>query len=550
VNHCWPAHLGATDLAAHARAVRLAGPPTGGQRIFILCSHAAFRVSSQVARSLREILRLAVRRRQAMGKPNRLGRHAKPRHRKRVLWRGLDPVVTFDPPIPEARAQAPCGTDLQADDPGDLARSAALAEQLVSDALQAQVDGEHDALAWCAAQLAERSGGRGWPRAVERELLTSLQRAVTAGWRQGWQPAEAVREIGRQFGARHARMATDAATMEMRSYARTAVDERWQAQLAALGATAWWGRDDSYLERWRKREKLGGEAAITCALEVLYGFSALPRLDRLCPLPGTALRGAQTAGPAPAPRGGQRVTDQARALLAQAESAKSPEEAEALTARAQGLLARQAMDDALLAAGSPDPASGRRLFVDSPYEAAKADLLSMVATVNHCRTVWHQSLGLSTVLGFPGDLDAVELLFGSLLVQASAALDHMGPHGGDANPASTRSFRQSFLASYARRISERLAEAARAAQRQADADAPGPELPAALAARHYAVDEAAARMFPDLARPDPGPSADREGWLPIRTPAYVGLPRHAGLTRRVRSARVAYQHQLTPQMAF
>jgi len=34
--------------------------PTGGQRIFTSCSRAAFRVSSQVARSLREILRRAV----------------------------------------------------------------------------------------------------------------------------------------------------------------------------------------------------------------------------------------------------------------------------------------------------------------------------------------------------------------------------------------------------------------------------------------------------------------------------------------------------------
>ena len=464
-----------------------------------------------------------------MGKPNRLGRHAKPRQRKRVLWRGLDPVVTLDPPGPAARTQAPRDSSPQADDPGDVAQFAAQAEQLVSDALQAQVDGQHEELAWCATQLAERSGGRGWPRAVELELLTSLQRAITAGWRQGWQPAEVVREIGRQFGARHARMATDAAAMEMRSYARTAVDQRWQAQLVALGATAWWGQDDGYLERWRKREQLGGEATVTCALEVLYGFSALPRLDRLCPLPGTALRGALTAEPGPARPAGQRWTDRARALLAQAESARSPDEAEALTARAQGLLARQAMDDALLAAAGtepagPGPASGRRLFVDSPYEAAKADLLSMVATVNHCRTVWHKSLGLSTVLGFPGDLDAVELLFGSLLVQAGAAMGRAGPHRDDAGPAGTRSFRQSFLASYARRISERLAEAARAAQRQADADPPGPGLPAALAARHQAVDEAAARMFPNLARPDPGPPPGRESWLPIRTPAYVGLP--------------------------
>ena len=464
-----------------------------------------------------------------MGKPNRLGRHAKPRQRKRVLWRGQDLVITRDAPGPPARAQAGRDPGPQAGDQGESALLAAQAEQLVSDALQAQVDGQHDAFAWCAAQLADRSGGRGWPRAVERELLASLPRAVTAGWRQGWQPAEVVREIGRQFGARHARMAADAAAMEMRSYARTAVDERWQAQLAALGATAWWGTDDGYLERWRKREQLAAEAAVTCALEVLYGFATLPRIGRLCPLPGAALRGALTAERVPARPAGPRVADRVRELLAQAESAESAEEAQALTARAQELLARQAMDDALLAAAGTRPAgpgraSGRRLFVDSPYEVAKADLLGVVATVNHCRTVWHKSLGLSTVVGFSGDLDAAEVLFTSLLAQAAAAMGQADPHRDDAGPSGTRSFRQSFPASYARRTGERLAEAARAAQRQAATGAAGAELPAALAARHRAVDEAVDRMFPDLTQHEPEPP-DREEWLPGRVPAYVGLSR-------------------------
>src|SRR5208282_2224148 len=235
---------------------------------------ATYRVSSQAGCSPREILRSAVRRRRSMGKPNRLGRHAKPRQRKKDRRREPDPVITHDAPGPAARAQHPAGPRPQAeagprpqaeagprpqaDDPEDGALSAAArAEELVSDALQALLDGPRDVFARCAAQLAERPGEPGWQRAVERELLVSLLRAVTGGWRQGWQPAEVVREIGRQFGARHARMATDAAAMEMRGYARAAVDERWQAQLVALGATTWWDSDDGYLELWRQREELG-----------------------------------------------------------------------------------------------------------------------------------------------------------------------------------------------------------------------------------------------------------------------------------------------------
>jgi hypothetical protein len=481
-----------------------------------------------------------------MGKPNRLGRHAKPRQWKRDRRREPDPVIAPDAPgasasaqapadarpqasagaRPQApagaRPQAPAGARAQAGDPGHGGPSAAArAEQLVSDALQALVDGQHDAYVRCAAQLAERPGEPGWQRAVEQELLLSLLRAVTSGWRQGWQPAEVVREISRQFGARHARMATDAAAMDMRNYARSAVDERWQAQLVTLGATAWWDSDHGYLEQWREREQLGTEASVTCILEVLYGFAALPRLGRLCPLPGTA-RPARTAERTTVRTAGQRALGRGRALLAKAESTEFPEEAEALTVRAQELITRHTISEALLAAGAgparQDAASGRRVFVDSPYELAKTDLLDVVATVNLCRAVPHQNLGLSTVLGDPADLDAVELLFASLLVQATAAMVRAGQHHEDTGPPGTRSFRRSFLASYTQRAGERLAGAAEAARRQAVADAPDSGVAPALAARRRAVDEAVRKMFPELAWQE-------RGRAPVRTPAYVALRR-------------------------
>jgi hypothetical protein len=405
--------------------------------------------------------------------------------------------------------------------------AAARAEQLVSDALQAQVDGRHEELARCAAQLAEPPAGavrRDWQEAVERELLASLIRAISAGWRQGWQPAEVVRQIGRQFGARHARMATDAATMEMRNYASAAVDERWQAQLASLDATAWWSSDDGYLEQWREREQADTEAAVTCALEVLFGFSTLPRLGRLCPLPGTARQGVPASQQAAVLPAGQRALGRAGALLAKAESTEFPGEAEALSARAQELLAARSIADAMLAAGTESgrvAAEGRRLFVDGPYEVAKTDLLDAVAAVNRCRAVWHKNLGLSTVLGFPGDLDAVELLFASLLAQASAAMVQEGARRDDGGPSRIRSFRQAFLAAYAERIGERLADAAGAAQRQAVAASPDSGLLPLLDARHRVVDEAVGKMFPDLARHGLGAGRDRHGWLPGLTAAYV-----------------------------
>jgi len=58
----------------------------------------------------------------------------------------------------------------------------------------------------------------------------------------------------------------------------------------------------------------------------------------------------------------------------------------------------------------------------SSVEAPKTSLLQAVATANRCRIIWSKDVGLTTVVGFEGDLDAVELLFTSLLVQASAAM--------------------------------------------------------------------------------------------------------------------------------
>jgi Protein of unknown function (DUF2786) len=398
------------------------------------------------------------------------------------------------------------------------------AERLVAEALLAQSGGDQETFSRCAAQLAAQPGAAGWARIAERALLASLVGAVTAGWRQGWQPAEVVRQVGREFGPRHARLATDAVAAEMRGYAAATIDERWEAQLATLGAAAWWGGDDGYLERWRDRERIDRDAAVTCALEALFAFLTLPPLSLLCPLPGAARRGAmhpeRTAG-GPVD---QRMLDRVRALLAKAESTEFPEEAEALTSRAQELMARHSIDDALLAAAASGPAgpgqaSRRRLFVDSPYEAAKAVLLDVVAGANRCRAVWHKNLGLSTVLGFPGDLDAVELLFTSLLVQATTALVQAGSRRDPYGRSRTRSFRQSFLSSYAQRIGERLAEAAGAAERQAAADSPGTNLLPVLAARHRAVDDAVEEMFPELTRHALSSAHDHEGWISGRAAA-------------------------------
>jgi len=206
------------------------------------------------------------------------------------------------------------------------------------------------------------------------------------------------------------------------------------------------------------------------------------------------------------------VLDRVRALLAKAESTEFAEEAEALTAKAQELMARHSIDAALLAAQHPasDEPVGRRLGTDRPYESAKALLLQAVADANRCRVVWSRELGFATVMGFPADLDAVELLYTSLLVQATTAVVQAGQRRNRYGQSRTRSFRQSFLSAYAIRIGQRLQEATDDISKVAAAEAQN--LLPVLAARNDAVNEAIDAIFPGLVSQRLRIS-DEEGWI-------------------------------------
>ena len=388
-----------------------------------------------------------------------------------------------------------------------------LAERLVIEAMYAHLRGDAAALRRCRAQLTDRAGIGGWRRAADQALLTLLTRAVTDAWRRGWQPAEVVRQADRRFGRRAGRLLTDTVAAEMRSYAAATVDQRWAAQLTALGAAVWWHHDEHYLGEWGAREEIARDAVVGCALDVLFVLHTLPRLRPLCPPPGTLRSAARGNTDRPGGPADRKVLRRVRALLDKAESTEFPEEAEALTGRAQQLIARYSIDAALLMAGAAkrDEPTGVRLAIDNPYEAPKALLLQEVARANRCRSIWHQPLGMSTVLGFPADLAAVELLFTSLLVQATTAMVHAGGRTDALGRSRTRSFRRSFLTAYTERIGERLRGAGDEAVRQAAAETGRADLLPVLAAREQEVANAVTAIFGSLTERKIRGGADREG---------------------------------------
>ena len=211
-----------------------------------------------------------------------------------------------------------------------------------------------------------------------------------------------------------------------------------------------------------------------------------------------------------------RVLQTIRALLAKAESTTYPDEATALTAKAQELIAAHAIDLALIEeqTGRGDVAT-RVLFIPAPYPKEKFVLLGGVARANGSRAI----LGLeddqfkdmvtsgdmfsrdgryATLVGYSSDLDGVELLFTSLLVQAVNIMLAHGTQTDGYGRNRTKSFRRSFLNGFAWTVSGRLEDARRsAAERTYSHDRFVSVLPV-LASRQESVDEAVAEKFTGL----------------------------------------------------
>ncbi|HUQ39589.1 MAG TPA: DUF2786 domain-containing protein [Acidimicrobiales bacterium] len=191
-----------------------------------------------------------------------------------------------------------------------------------------------------------------------------------------------------------------------------------------------------------------------------------------------------------------RMADKIQALLAKAESTTYEEEAEALVAKAQELMARYAIDEAMFdrGAGRTRGISSRRMSIPDPYARAKFSLLSAVASANRCQAVYEPLSRRVRVFGTEGDLDGVDLLFSSLLVQATAAMLR-----ASAGEPRVKSFRQAFLVAFAHRIGQRLEEATATAVQEASEDYGENFLPM-LAARSDAVDAALREEFPHVRR--------------------------------------------------
>ncbi|PRY33557.1 phosphatase PAP2 family protein [Pseudosporangium ferrugineum] len=345
---------------------------------------------------------------------------------------------------------------------------------------------------------------------VDPVLTAALFDASARLFRDGWQPAELHRVVARRGDPAQAHLITDAVAAYLRGFKPRAVDPRWLAQAGELDARVWWGTDDEYAGQVTRRRRTDRIALIDAFLGALRVLASLPPIEVLVPPPGRVARTHRAAG-------NEAMLHRVRALLAKAEATTFPAEAEAFSAKAQELISRHSLDEALVGAGDTAVTPyARRLGVDHPYESEKASLLDAVARANRCQVVWSPEFGFATVFGFDADIDAVDLLHASLLVQAHRAMARAEPPGGKAGRARLKTFRQSFLIGYAVRIGERLAAADRAAL--AGAEDAAALLPV-LASRETQVREARERAFPRTVRGRGFKVDSEEGWESGRTAA-------------------------------
>ncbi|MFB7338508.1 DUF2786 domain-containing protein [Streptomyces hydrogenans] len=347
--------------------------------------------------------------------------------------------------------------------------------------------------------------------AADAGLARRGEELVRTLWEHGWQPADLARTVRRELAEEHLRLLDALVRAETARYAT--LPRRWHEQLDALRDGA--GTGEGTADRFSRA---------TAVLELYRLLVRLPRLDAVGPVPGETLP--------PAAAGEPRMLTRIRALLAKAEATGYPEEAEALTAKAQELMARHSLDEAGLAAGAPSPQTpgAIRIGVEPPYEQAKAILLDAVAGANHCRAVWNETYGFSTVVGFEADLDPVELLYTSLLVQGTAAMTRAEAEQRKGGRKRTKSFRQSFLLAYANRLGARL----EATSRRVAAEAP--TLLPVLASREVAVTARTDELFPETRATRVRAMWDEDGWNHGATAAESATltPDRARLDRRAR----------------
>jgi hypothetical protein len=336
-------------------------------------------------------------------------------------------------------------------------------------------------------------------------LESRFQRRVDLLFDNGWQPADLAHLVRRNGTQRTTRLVLGyIAQQSRRDQAAARAPQQWVDQLQELGVLstdgAVVGGHGEIIDRWMRAEQLDAHEADGIVTDTLSLLERAPRLSTLL-TPPTSWPASNKGRVRPTSQAGQvdgKALKLIRALLAKAEGTTFEAEAEAFTEKAQELMTRHSIDMAMLAAHAAGGAAqfgvdSRRVHIDNPYADEKATFLAAIAHVNGVKCIWHPSAGFSTLMGFAVDLQLTDVLFTSLLVQATHSSTAATAHD---KTLRTPSFRRAFIVSFADRISERLETASRHVTEAAEHDYGDAMLPV-LAQREAVVEQAYSEAFPN-----------------------------------------------------
>lgn len=200
-----------------------------------------------------------------------------------------------------------------------------------------------------------------------------------------------------------------------------------------------------------------------------------------------------------------RLLDRVRKLLAKAEdeSVTQPE-AEALTEKAAELMAKYGIDQALLASTKPvhDKPGNRMVTIDNPYGMVKSNLFHQIATAVGCSTVRLTGGAVKVhVFGFQSDLERLDVLYTSVLLQMASQLRRARPATAY-QARHIRAWRRSWMLGFSSSVSGRIKAAEQAARAAATAEQEaarkGPSVELVVRDRSVAVQDAVKVEYPQL----------------------------------------------------
>jgi hypothetical protein len=399
---------------------------------------------------------------------------------------------------------------------------AAIAHDDLSDIVERSVDALLD---WEVQLTTQHDASQPeWAQARPSRVLSArLAQRCAELWASGWQPVDVAHVIRHHAKAKLVRLLALVIGAEA-SVVHADMPHWWADQLRALDVVAAEPSVvDVVVDSWQRCERLDIVSVLHDAVMLLGALEGLRPIAELNTPPArwslVAHQQATSVAPSSVECGqaSDKTMSTIRALLAKAEATTFAAEAEAFAAKAQEMMARYAIDAAMLDASGggrlADGVRSRRFHLDHPYAKEKLTLLSTVASVNRVRCVYDGRYSMCTAVGFPEDLTVTDLLFTSLLVQATRSLNGASQGSRGSSPA----FRRGFWIAYAVRIGERLSEAEQQAEQHATVQY-GSALVPLLAARNEAVDERVNELFSNLTTMKTR-RIDADGWYAGRSAA-------------------------------